>query len=154
MIEVSKTISTTAPPAKVVDWFMHFDEHYVDTWPEAHKEYRYTSEGPPAVGTTFRFVQEVKGRQRAIAGVITNMEPAGFEWRMSPEALMGGGYRFRPLEDGGTEITQIVFYGPTWPVIGALVTCIMQRLVMSRDTLEEFVEEETARLKQALEAGE
>jgi hypothetical protein len=29
----------------------------------------------------------------------------------------------------------------------------MQRLVMSRDTLEEFLEEETARLKQALEAG-
>jgi hypothetical protein len=72
---------------------------------------------------------------------------------MKPLALMGGGYRFRPLADGGTEITQIVFYGPTWPVLGALVTWIMQRLVMSRVTLAEFVEEEMARLKQELEAG-
>ena len=154
MIEVSKTISTTAPPAKVVDWFMHFDEHYVDMWPEAHKEYRYTSEGPPAVGTTFRFVQEVKGRQRAIAGVITNMEPAGFEWRMKPVALMGGGYRFRPLEDGGTEITQTMVYGPDWPVIGGLVTWLMGRVSASAQDVEEQLEEEMARLKQTLEAGD
>ncbi len=153
MIEISKTISTTAPPAKVMEFFMHFDEHYVDMWPEAHKEYRRTSEGLPAVGATFRFVQEIKGRERAITGVVTKMEPTGFEWKRKRLALMGGGYRFRPLEDGGTEITQMIFYGPSWPVLGALVTWIMQRLIMSRATLEEFVEEETARLKQALEAG-
>ena len=153
MIEVSKAISTTAPPAKVMEWFMHFDKHYVDIWPEAHKEYHYTSGGLPAVGATFCFVQEVKGRRRTVRGVITKIEPTGFEWKMKPLALMGGGYRFRPLPDGGTEITQIVFYGPTWPVLGALVTWIMQRLVMSRVTLAEFVEEEMARLKQELEAG-
>ncbi len=153
MIEVSKTISTTAPPAKVMEWFMHFDEHYVDMWPEAHKEYQRTSEGPPAVGATFRFVQEIKGREKAITGVVTKMEPAGFEWKMKPLPLMGGGYRFRPLEDSGTEITQMIFYGPTWPLIGGLVTWIMQRRIMSRGTLVEFVGEETAKLKQALEAG-
>jgi hypothetical protein len=153
MIEISKTISTTAPPPKVMEWFMHFDEHYVDMWPEAHKEYQRTSEGPPMVGATFRFVQEVKGRRSAVKGVITKMEPTGFEWRMKPVAVMGGGYRFRPLEDGGTEITQMIFYGPTWPVIGGLITWIMERLIMSRGTLEEFVEEEMAKLKQALEPG-
>jgi hypothetical protein len=153
MIEISKTISTTAPPVKVMEWFMHFDEHYVDMWPEAHKEYQRASEGLPAVGATFRFVQEVKGRRSAVRGVITKMEPAGFEWKMKPLALMGGGYRFRPLPDGGTEITQTIRYGPTWPVVGGLVTWIMQRLVMSRVTLAEFVEEEMARLKQELEAG-
>ena len=153
MIEISKTISTTAPPVKVMEWFMRFDEHYVDIWPEAHKEYQRTSEGLPAVGATFRFVQEVKGRRSAVRGVITKMEPAGFEWKMKPLALMGGGYRFRPLPDGGTEITQTIRYGPTWPVVGGLVTWIMQRLVMSRVTLAEFVEEEMARLKQELEAG-
>ena len=151
MIEVSKTISTTAPPAKVMEWFMHFGEHYVEMWPEAHKE--YTSEGPPVVGSTFRFVQEVKGRRSAVKGVITNIEPTGFAWKMKPLALMGGGYRFRPLADGGTEITQTVSYGPTWPIIGGLVTWIMERLAMPRGTLAEFVEEEMARLKQALEAG-
>jgi hypothetical protein len=153
MIEIARTISTTAPPPKVMEFFLHFDEHYVDMWPEAHKEYRRTSEGPPALGATFRFVQEVKGRTSTVKGVIIKMEPAGFEWRMKPLPLMGGGYRFRPLADGGTEITQMVFYGPTWPVIGGLVTWIMQRLIMSRGTLEEFVEEEMAKLKQALEAG-
>jgi hypothetical protein len=153
MIEISKSISTKAPPPKVMEWFMHFDEHYVDMWPEAHKEYRHLSEGPPVVGATFRFVQEVKGRKSSVTGVITKIEPTGFEWKMKPLALMGGGYRFRPLEDGGTEITQIILYGPTWPVIGGLVTWIMQRLVMSRATLEEFVEEEMAKLKEALEAG-
>jgi hypothetical protein len=153
MIEISKTISTTAPPAKVMEWFMRFDEHYVDIWPEAHKEYQRTSEGLPAVGATFRFVQEVKGRRSAVKGVITKMEPAGFEWKMKPLALMGGGYRFRPLPDGGTEITQTIRYGPTWPVVGGLVTWIMERLAMSRVTLAEFVEEEMARLKQELEAG-
>ena len=152
MIEVSKTISTTAPPVKVMEWFMRFGEHYVDMWPEAHKEYRYTSEGLPAVGTTFHFVQEIKGKKRDVNGVITKIEPTGFEWKMKP-ALMGGGYRFRPLEDGGTEVTQTISYGPTWPVIGALVTWMMQRFVMSRGTLEEFVEEEMARLKQSLESG-
>ncbi len=153
MIEISKTISTTAPPAKVMEWFMHFDEHYVEMWPEAHKEYRYASEGLPAVGTTFHFVQEVKGRSRPINGVITKIEPTGFEWKMKPVALMGGGYRFRPLADGGTEITQTVSYGPTWPLIGGLVTWVMERLVMSRPTLEEFVGEEVARLKQSLDAS-
>jgi hypothetical protein len=153
MIEIAKTISTTAPPPKVMEFFMRFDEHYVDMWPEAHKEYQRTSEGLPTVGATFRFVQEVKGRRSAVKGVITKMEPAGFEWWMKPVALMGGGYRFRPLEDGGTEITQMIFYGPTWPLIGGLVTWIMQRLIMSQAALEEFVEEEMAKLKQALEAG-
>jgi hypothetical protein len=153
MIEVSKTISTRAAPAKVMEWFMHFDKHYVDVWPEAHKEYRYMSEGLPAVGTAFCFVQEVKGRRRAVKGVITKLEPTGFEWKMKPLALMGGGYRFRPLADGGTEITQTIRYGPTWPVVGGLVTWIMERLAMPRGTLAEFVEEEMARLKQELEAG-
>ena len=153
MIEISKSIDTTAPPAKVMEWFMRFGEHYVDMWPEAHKEYRYTSGGLPAVGTTFHFVQEIKGRSRAISGVITKIEPTGFEWKMKPLALMGGGYRFRPLADGGTEVTQIISYGPTWPVIGGLVTWIMERLAMSRGTLEEFLEEEMARLKQSLEAS-
>ena len=153
MIEISKAISTTAPPAKVMEWFMHFGEHYVDMWPEAHKDYRYTSEGPPVVGTTFHFVQEVKGRTRAITGVITKIEPTGFEWKMKPVSLMGGGYLFRPLADGGTEITQTIRYGPTWPVIGGLVTWLMERLAMSRGTLEEFLGEEMAKLKQSLEAG-
>jgi len=153
MIEISKTISTTAPPVKVMEWFMRFDEHYVEMWPEAHKEYQRTSEGLSAVGATFRFVQEVKGRRSAVKGVITKMEPAGFEWKMKPLALMGGGYRFRPLPDGGTEISQTIRYGPTWPVVGGLVTWIMERLAMSRVTLAEFVEEEMARLKQELEAG-
>ena len=153
MIEISKTISATAPPAKVMEWFMHFDKHYVDIWPEAHKEYQRTSEGLPAVGATFRFVQEVKGRRSAVKGVITKMEPAGFEWKMKPLALMGGGYRFRPLPDGGTEITQTIRSGPTWPVVGGLVTWIMERLAMPPGTLAEFVDEEMARLKQQLEAG-
>jgi hypothetical protein len=153
MIEVSKAISTTAPPAKVMEWFMHFDKHYVDVWPEAHKEYRYMAEGLPAVGTTFCFVQVVKGRRRAVKGVITKIGPTGFEWKMKPLALMGGGYRFRPLPDGGTEITQTIRYGPTWPIVGGLVTWIMERLAVPRDTLAEFVEEEMARLKHELEAG-
>ncbi|MCJ7509868.1 MAG: SRPBCC family protein [Dehalococcoidia bacterium] len=153
MIEVAKTISTTAPPAKVMEWFMHFDKHYVDAWPEAHKEYRYMAEGLPGVGTTFCFVQVVKGRRRAVKGVITKIGPTGFEWKMKPLALMGGGYRFRPLADGGTEITQTIRYGPTWPVVGGLVTWIMERLAIPRSTLAEFVEEEMARLKQELEAG-
>ena len=153
MIEISKTISTTAPPVKVMEWFMRFDKHYVEMWPEAHKEYQRTSEGLPAVGATFRFVQEVKGRRSAVKGVITKMEPAGFEWKMKPLALMGGGYRFRPLPDGGTEITQTIRYGPTWPVVGGLVTWIMEKLAMPPGTLAEFVEEEMARLKQQLEAG-
>jgi len=153
MIEVAKAISTTAAPAKVMEWFMHFDKHYVDVWPEAHKEYRYMAEGLPAVGTTFCFVQEVKGHRRAVKGVITKIGPTGFEWKMKPLALMGGGYRFRPLPDGGTEITQTIRYGPTWPVVGGLVTWIMERLAMARGTLAEFVEEEMARLKQELEAG-
>jgi len=153
MIEISKTISTTAPPVKVMEWFMRFDEHYVEMWPEAHKEYHYTSGGLPAVGATFCFVQEVKGRRRTVRGVITKIEPTGFEWKMKPLALMGGGYRFRPLPDGGTEITQTIRYGPTWPVVGGLVTWTMERLAMSRGTLAEFVEEEMARLKQQLEAG-
>lgn len=153
MIEISRTISTTAPPPKVMEWFMHFDEHYVEMWPEAHKEYQRTSEGPPMVGATFHFVQEIKGHTRPMTGVITKMEPAGFEWKMKPVAVMGGGYRFRPLEDGGTEITQIILYGPTWPIIGGFVTWAMERLMMSRGTLEEFVDEEMAKLKQALEAG-
>ena len=153
MIEISKTISTTAPPAKVMEWFMHFGEHYVEMWPEAHKEYRYTSEGLPAVGTTFHFVQEVKGRKTAITGVITKIEPTGFEWKRKTLAVIGGGYRFRPLADGGTEITQTIRYGPTWPLIGGVVTWLMERFAMSRGTLEEFLEEEMAKLKQSLGAG-
>ncbi|MGQ9573337.1 MAG: SRPBCC family protein [Dehalococcoidia bacterium] len=153
MFQISKTISTTAPPVKVMEYFMRFGEHYVEMWPEAHKEYRYTSGGGlPAVGTTFHFVQEIKGRKRAITGVITKIEPTGFEWKMKPLALMGGGYRFQPLPDGGTGITQTISYGPSWPIIGGLVTWLMERLAMSRGTLEGFLEEEMARLKQSLDA--
>ena len=153
MKEISRTIQTKASPAKVLDWFAHFDEHYVEWWPEAHKEYRSTSEGPPQVGSTFELKQETKGRSVSMKGVITKMEPAGFEWKMKP-AVMSGSWAYRPLEDGGTEVTQTMIYGPTWPVIGGLVTWLMGRFGPPAQDVEGQLEEEMTRLKQTLEAGD
>jgi hypothetical protein len=154
MKKISRTIQTKASPAKVLDWFAHFEEHYVEWWPEAHKEYRSTSEGPPQVGSTFELKQETKGRSVSMKGVITKMEPAGFEWKMKPLAVMSGSWGYRPLEDGGTEIMQTMVYGPAWPVVGGLVTWIMGRLSVSAQDVEEQLGEEMARLKQTLEAAD
>jgi len=154
MIEISKTITTTASPATVLDWFAHFDEHYVQWWPDAHKEYQYTSQTPPQEGTTFRVVQVVKGRQNTIRGVITKMEPGGFAWKMIPLPLMAGSYRYRPLDDGGTEITQTLQYGPPWPILGPALLFVMEAIAVSREDLKKHLAEEMGRLQEALEAEE
>jgi hypothetical protein len=152
MIEISNTIQTKAPPARVLDFFGNFGARYVETWPEAHQGYEKMSEGPPQVGTTFRTVQTIKGRKMSSRGVITKMEPGGFAWKMIPLPLMAGAYRYRPLPEGGTEITQTLQYGPPWPVIGPAVLFLMERVVVSRADLEKHLGEEMARLQQALEA--
>ena len=152
MIEISNTIQTKAPPARVLDWFGNFGDHYVEMWPEAHQEYEMISEGAPQVGTNFRIVQTIKGRKMSSRGVITKMEPGGFAWKMVPLPLMAGGYRYRPLPEGGTEITQTLQYGPPWPVIGPVMLFVMETVAVSRADLEKHLDEEMARLQQALEA--
>jgi len=154
MIEISKTIQTKAPPVRVLDWFANFGDHYVEMWPEAHQEYQMLSEGAPQVGTNFRLVQTIKGRKTSTRGVITKMEPGGFAWKMIPLPLMGGSYRYRPLPDGGTEITQTLQYGPPWPIVGPAMLFLMERVAVSRADLEKHLAEEMARLQQALEAAE
>jgi len=153
MIEISKTIQTKASPARVLDFFGSFGDHFVEVWPEAHQEYEITSEGPMGVGTTFRTVQTIKGRKMSSKGVVTKVEPGGFAWRGIPQ-LMAGGYRYRPLPEGGTEITQFLQYGPPWPVIGNVVLFLMQMVAVTRSDLEKHLDEEMARLQQALEAEE
>jgi hypothetical protein len=154
MIEISKTIQTKASPARVLDFFSNFREHFVEIWPEANQEYEITSGGSLGVGTTFRSVQTIKGRRMSSRGVVTKVEPGGFAWRMIPLPLMAGGYRYRPLPDGGTEITQFLQYGPPWPVIGSVMLFLMEMTAVSRSDLEKHVDEEMRRLQQALEAEE
>jgi len=67
---------------------------------------------------------------------------------------MAGGYRYRPLPEGGTEITQFIQYGPPWPVIGAVVLFLMQMVAVTRSDMEKHLDEEMRRLQQALEAEE
>jgi hypothetical protein len=153
MIEISKTIQTKASPARVLDFFSNFGEHFVEIWPEAHQEYEITSEGPMGVGTTFRTVQTIKGRKMSSRGVVTKVEPGGFAWRGIPP-LVAGGHRYRPLPEGGTEITQFIQYGPPWPVIGAVVLFLMQMVAVTRSDMEKHLDEEMRRLQQALEAEE
>ena len=153
MIEISRTIRTKASPARVLDFFGNFGERYVGMWPDAHQEYKMASEGPPQVGSTFRTVQTIKGRKVSSRGVITKLDPGGFAWRMVPLPLMAGGYRYRPLPEGGTEITQTLQYGPPWPVIGPAVLFLMERVAVSRGDLGKHLDEEMQRLQQALEAG-
>ena len=152
MIEISKTIQTKAGPARVLDFFGNMGKHYVEMWPEGHQEYEETSEGPPQVGSTFRTVQIIKGKEMASRGVITKMEPGGFAWKMIPLPLMAGGYRYRPLPEGGTEITQFLQYGPPWPVIGSAMLFVMQIVALSRADLEKYLDDEMARTQQYLEA--
>jgi hypothetical protein len=67
---------------------------------------------------------------------------------------MAGGNRYRPLPDGGTEITQFIQYGPPWPVIGSVVVFLLQLVAVSRSDLEKHLDEEMRRLQLALEAEE
>ena len=152
MIEISKTFQTKASPARVLDFFGNFGDRYVGMWPEAHQKYEMISEGPPQVGSNFRTVQTIRGRKVSSRGVITKMEPGGFAWRMIPLPLMAGAYRYRPLPEGGTEITQTLQYGPPWPVIGSAMLFLMERVAVSRADLEKHLDEEMQRLQQALEA--
>jgi hypothetical protein len=152
MIEISKTIQTKAGPARVLDFFGNMGKHYVEMWPEGHQEYEDVSQGPPQVGSTFRTVQIIKGKKMASRGVITKMEPGGFAWKMIPLPLMAGGYRYRPLPEGGTEITQFLQYGPPWPVIGSMMLFVMQIVALSRADLEKYLDEEMARTQQFLES--
>src|SRR4030042_1637179 len=80
MITISKTIQTKASPARVLNFFNEFAEHFVEIWPEAHQEYEITSDGPVGVGTTFRTVQTIKGKKMSSRGVGTKAEPGGFAW--------------------------------------------------------------------------
>ena len=153
MIEISKTIQTKASPARVLDFFSNFGEHFVEIWPEAHQEYEITSEGPVGVGTTFRTVQTIKGKKMTSRGVVTKVEPGGFAWRGIPP-LVSGGNRYRPLPEGGTEITQFIQYGPPWPVVGHVVLFLMEMTAVSRSDMEKHLDEEMRRLQQALEAEE
>jgi hypothetical protein len=154
MIEISKAIQTKAPPARVLGWFGNLGGHYVEMWPEAHQEYEMLSEGAPQVGANFRTVQTIKGRKMSTRGVITQMEPGRFAWKMIPLPLMGGSYRYRPLPDGSTEITQTLQYGPAWPIVGPAMLFLMERVAVSRADLGKHLAEEMARLQQALEAAQ
>ena len=152
MIEITNTIRTKASPARVLGFFGNFGDHYVEVWPEGHQGYEMISKGPPQVGSTFRTIQTIKGRKVSSRGVITKIEPGGMAWRMIPLPLMAGEYRYRPLPEGGTEITQAVQYGPPWPVVGPVVLFLMERVGVSHADLEKHMGEEMTRLQQALEA--
>src|SRR4030042_4177146 len=132
MIEISKTIQTKASPARVLNFFNEFAEHFVEIWPEAHQEYEITSDGPVGVGTTFRTVQTIKGRKMTSRGVVTKVEPGGFAWRGIPP-LVSGGNRYRPLPEGGTEITPFIQHGPPWPAVGEGGLLFMEMAVHRRD---------------------
>jgi hypothetical protein len=152
MIEISKTIQTKASPARVLDFFSKFGERFVELWPEAHHGYEITSAGPMGVGTTFRTVQSINGRRMSSRGVVTKVEPGGFAWRQIPLPLTAGGYRYRPLPEGGTEITQFLQYGPPWPVIGPVMLFLMEMMALTRRELDKHLDEEMRRFQQALEA--
>lgn len=149
MPDLTSEVEVARSPETVFDWFQRAEDHFVK-WHPDHKEFQFTSPGPPEKGTTFFFLQYIAGRKLATKGVLTEFGPGRFAWK-ALSLPMRGAFEWEAA-DGGARIVQRLSYGVKLPAVSGIADWFVDRFYLPRRDVQEHMDYEMAAFKEMLEA--
>jgi uncharacterized protein YndB with AHSA1/START domain len=103
--KVTAEVFINRPIAEVFEFIKDMNNHA--EWQNGVIESRLTSEGSAEVGSTYRYVTQMLGRQIQTEGEVITCDPnKGFFYRSTKAPFqIVGGYTFE-ISNGGTKVTQ------------------------------------------------
>lgn len=140
--KVSATVIIDRPVEEVFDFIKDMDNHAA--WQTGVLESRITSPGEVGVGSTYKYVTQMMGRQISTTGEIITCDPnERFMYRSTsgPFQIVGG-YTFEPVESG-TQVTQRIvadiegFFRLAEPIV---VRSVQRNIHNNLATLKETLE--------------
>lgn len=143
--KVAAEVVINRPLEDVFKFIKDMDNHA--TWQTGVIESRITSEGSVHVGSTYRYVTQMMGRQIDTEGEVITCDPAkGFFYRSTKAPFqITGGYTFKK-ENGGTKVTQQIiadvegFFSLARPIV---VRTTKRNIENNLQTLKEVLEAQT-----------
>lgn len=148
--KVSAEIIINRPVAEVFAFIKDMNNHA--TWQTGVLESKITSEGEVGVGTTYKYVTQMMGRQISTTGEIITCDPnERFMYRSTSGPFqIAGGYTFEVVGDS-TKVTQRIvadiegFFRLAEPVVVRSVQSTIENNLMTlKETLESVVSEKVA----------
>ncbi|HUW97040.1 MAG TPA: SRPBCC family protein [Anaerolineae bacterium] len=151
MITLRDTVTITAAPEDIFDFFIHFRENF-DAWHPDHVRCWYLEEGPLGEGSVF-YVEEYVGEELlTLQFLVTRLvEYSRIEYAVP--RMASGAFIMEP-RDSNTSFTAEIYFGTAMALLGALLDKILKRFMSHRlRALEEHMVDEGRNLKIILEQG-
>jgi hypothetical protein len=151
VITLRDTISITAAPEEIFDFFIHFQENF-DAWHPDHVRCWYREEGPLREGSVF-YVEEYVGEELlTLKFLVTRLvEYSRIEYTVS--RMASGAFIVEP-RDANTSFTAEINFGTAMPLLGVLLDKILKTFMNHRlMALQAHMIEEGHNLKMILEKG-
>lgn len=131
MIHLTDRSHIPAPPERIWNWFAHLDDHYLE-WHPAHVDFR-AIRGTPVEEGGLCFFDTRLGRYRLrTRSRVVEVAPNRYVRHTSvfPASLInaGGSFTIEPT-DGGSDLIAEVWMGYEWPVLGAFLDRLIERVI-------------------------
>jgi hypothetical protein len=151
VITLRDTISITAAPEEIFDFFIHLRENY-DAWHPDHVRCWYRDEGPLREGSVFYVEEHVGEELLTLQFRVTRLvEHSRIEYVVS--RMASGAFIMEP-RDSNTLFRAEIYFGTAIPLLGALLDKILRMFISNRlRALEEHMVDEGRNLKIILEQG-
>jgi hypothetical protein len=151
VITLRDTISISAAPEEIFDFFIHLRENY-EAWHPDHVRCWYREEGPLREGSVFYVEEHVGEELLNLQFLVTRLvECSRIEYAVSRVA--SGAFIMEP-RNSNTSFTAEIYFGTAIPLLGALLDKILRTFISNRlRDLEEHMVDEGRNLKMILEKG-
>jgi len=151
VITLRDTITITAAPEEIFDFFIHLRENY-DAWHPDHVRCWYREEEPLREGSVFYVEEHVGEELLSLQFLVTRLfENSRIEYAVSRVA--SGAFIVEP-HNSNTSFTAEIYFGTTMPLLGSLLDKILLTFMKHRlQALEEHMVDEGRNLKMILEKG-
>ena len=151
MITQRDTITITAVPEEIFDFFIHLRENY-DAWHPDHVRCWYLEEGPLGEGSVFYVQERVGSELLTLRYRVTRLvEYSRIEYKVP--RMASGAFITEP-RDSTTSFTAEIYFGRAMPLLGSLLDKILLTFMKHRlQALEEHMADEGRNLKMILEKG-
>lgn len=151
MITLRDTVTITAAPEEIFDFFIHLRENY-EAWHPDHVRCWYREAGPLREGSVF-YVEEYVGEELlTLQFLVTRLvEYSRIEYAVP--RMASGAFIMEP-RDSNTSFTAEIYFGTAMPLLSALLDKILRMFISNRlRALEEHMVDEGRNLKMILEKG-
>jgi uncharacterized protein YndB with AHSA1/START domain len=144
--KVRAEVSINRPLEEVFAFIKDMNNHA--EWQTGVVESRVTSEGDVTVGSTYRYVTQMLGRQVQTEGVVITCDPdKGFFYRSTKAPFqITGGYSFEST-NGGTKVTQQIvadiegFFRLAQPIV---IRTTKRNIASNLQTLKDLLETQSS----------